>query len=62
MVGIGNLSRTMASLALRMSSHRRMSPEGFGATTTGITHVVGPSTLSMISFSSRDFGSRFILK
>ena len=49
MVGIGNLSRIMASLALRISTHNLMSPDAFGATTTGLTHAVGPSTFSIMS-------------
>ena len=49
--GMGKLSRTIASLAIRISTHKRMSPDGFGATTTGLIHVVGPSTLSIMSFS-----------
>ena len=50
-VVMGNISRTIASLALRISTHKRMSPDSFGATTTGLIHVVGLSTLSMMSFS-----------
>ena len=49
-VCIGNLSRTIASLALCTSTHNRMSPDGFGAT-SGLIHVVGLSTLSIMSFS-----------
>ena len=35
------------------STHRRMSPFGFGVTTTGLTQEDGPSTSSMMSFSMR---------
>jgi len=51
MVGMGSLSQIMALLALRISTHNLMSPNGLGVTTTGLTHSVGPLTFSIISFS-----------
>ena len=54
-VGMGNFSRLMAVLALRVSTQSWMSPDAFGATTVGLTQVVGPSTLSNISFSRSSF-------
>ena len=34
---IGNLSHTIASLVLLMSTHKQMFPDGFGMTATGLT-------------------------
>ena len=51
----GNLWQIMASLALRISTHNLMSPDAFGTITTGLTHVLSPSTLSMMSFSRSSF-------
>ena len=45
----------MASLACRMSTHRQISPDGFGVTTIGLTHDDGPSTGSRISRSCNSF-------
>ena len=50
MVGIGYRTRCTASLALRISMQKRTSSEfGFGTTTGGDTHDVGPSTASIMS-------------
>ena len=54
-VGIGCLALRISSLALRMSMQRRMSPPGFGTTTIGFTHGVGPSIGSMMSRSTSSF-------
>ena len=51
-VGIGKRSRFTAMLACRISTHKRISPEGLGSTTTGETHEVGPLTISMMSSST----------
>ena len=50
MVGIGCLSLSMAPFALLMSTQIRISPSGFGTTTRGDVHSVGPhGTSSMMS-------------
>ena len=49
-VGMGCVSLSIASLALLISTQTRMSPSGFGTTTRGETHSVGPlGTSSMMS-------------
>ena len=49
MVGIENLPRFTAKLALLTSTHSLMSfPFDFGTQTTGVTHSHGPLTGSMI--------------
>ena len=49
-VGMGCFSRSMASLALRMSMQILTPPPVFlGTSTTGLTHGVGPVTSSMTS-------------
>ena len=51
-VEIGNLSRSIASFAWRMSTYNRMSELfDFATTTIGLTNEVGPSARSMISSS-----------
>ena len=51
MVGIGCLSLSIASLALLISTQMRISPSGFGTTTRGETHSVGPLGTSSIMSS-----------
>lgn len=52
-VGMSSFIRTIATLAQRMSSQSLILSKGFGATTTGLAHLVGPTTPSLMpSFSS----------
>ena len=62
-VGIGCLPLRIASLALRMSMQRRMSPPDFGTTTIALTHGVGPyaGSVRSSSMSSSIFSSNFDL-
>ena len=54
-VGIEYLSHFAAMLACYISKHKRMSPIGFGTTTTGETHELGPLTFSIMSSSTSSF-------
>ena len=51
-VGIGKRSRFTAMSACGISTHKRISPEGLGTTTTGETHELGPLTISVMSNST----------
>ena len=64
-VGVMYLSRWIAVLGMRMSTHMRTSfgDFGFGTATIGDTHGVGSSTFSIISISSSltSYSSTFLL-
>ena len=56
-VGIGCLSRMIASFARRMSTHTLTSPSALGTTTKGEIHPEGPSGTSYMMSSSRSSSS-----
>ena len=51
MVGIRCVSLSMAPFALRLSTQIRISPSGFGTTTRGDVHSVGPHGTSSMMYS-----------